>query len=424
MTSLFRVLCFAFSYSILLGSTSLSAEDWPAFRGPRGNGISLETEVPLKWSQTENIVWKVRLPTSGNSSPIVSNGRVFVTCAENEGRQRSLYCFDRKNGQKLWVRTVNFDRVMPTHKTNNYCGSTPVADGERIVVWHSSAGLFCYDFAGKELWNRNLGEFEHIWGYGVSPILHDGKIILHSGPGKRVFMTAIDLANGKTIWETDEPVETDGQYNNDRKYMGSWSTPVLAKMSGRELIVCSMPLRVNAYDPETGQIVWSCDGLRGKKGDLVYTSPVLANDICVALGGYNGPAIGLRMQGTGDITATERLWREEPNPQRISTGVFTKDHLFMANAGPNIFQCLNPSTGKIVWQERSGGAACWGSLILANDHLYVTDQNGTTHVFKPNATRFEKVAQNELKERSNSTPAFSDEQIFLRTFQHVYCIGD
>tara|TARA_R110002111_G_C6006949_1_gene374064 strand:- start:141 stop:1412 length:1272 start_codon:yes stop_codon:yes gene_type:complete len=417
-----HVLIFAFSSSLILGPTLLTAEDWPAFRGPRGNGTSLETEVPLKWSPKENIAWKAALPADGNSSPIVSNGRVFVTCAENKGRKRSLYCFDRTNGKPLWIRTVNFDKVMPTHKTNNYCGSTPVADGKRVVVWHASAGLFCYDFAGNELWNRNLGEFEHIWGYGVSPVLHEGKIILHGGPGKRVFMTSINLENGETIWETEEPVEGDGQRNQDRKYMGSWSTPVISEINGQKLIICSMSLRVNAYEPDTGKIIWSCDGLRGQKGDLAYASPVLANDVCVAMGGFNGPAIGFRMQGTGDITPQQRLWRNEPNPQRISTGIFTKDHLFMANAGPNIFQCIDPATGEIRWQER-GGAACWGSLILANDHLYVTDQNGTTHVFKPDVKRFEKVAQNELREKSNSTPAFSDGQIFLRTFQHIYCIG-
>ncbi len=418
-----QVLFLAFSYSFILGSTTLIAEDWPAFRGPLGNGISLEKNAPLKWSPLENIIWKAPLPAPGNSSPIVSNGRVFVTCAENEGRKRSLYCFDRTNGRELWVRTVNFDKVMPTHKTNPYCGSTPVANGKRVVVWHASAGLYCYDFAGNDLWNRNLGEFEHIWGYGVSPILHEGKVILHCGPGKRVFMTAIDLENGKTIWETEEPVEGNGQRNKERKYMGSWSTPIVTKNNGQKLILCSMSLRVNAYDPKTGNIIWSCYGLRGQKGDLAYTSPVVANDVCVAMGGFNGPAIGFRMQGTGDITSAQSLWRKEPNPQRISSGIFTKNHLFMANAGPNIFQCLNPTTGEIIWQERSGGAACWGSLVLANGHFYVTDQNGATYVFKPNQKHFEKVAQNELREKSNSTPAFSEGQIFLRTFNHVYCIG-
>lgn len=423
MVKRWQVLCCVFSFYVILSTGPLHAEDWPAFRGPLGNGISQETDVPLKWNAEDNILWKAPLPAPGNSSPIVSNGKVFITCAENEGRKRSLYCFDRTSGEQLWVRTVNYDKVMPTHKTNNFCGSTPAADGKRIVVWHSSAGLYCYDFAGKELWNRSLGEFEHIWGYGASPVLHAGKIILHCGPGKRVFMTALDLESGKTLWETDEPVVGDGQYNDQRKYMGSWSTPVIADVNGQTLIICSMAIRVNAYDPSTGKIIWSCRGLQGKKGDLAYTSPVLADEICVAMGGFNGPAIGFRMQGIGDITDAQRLWQKEPNPQRISTGIFTNGHLFMANAGPNLFQCLNPETGDIVWQERSGGAACWGSMILADKHLYVTDQDGTTHVFQPSSVGLEKVAENPLKERSNSTPAFSDGQIFIRTFQHLYCIG-
>ncbi|WP_417385470.1 PQQ-binding-like beta-propeller repeat protein [Gimesia sp.] len=423
MVKRWQALCCVISFFVPLSAGQLHAEDWPAFRGPLGNGISQETNVPLKWDSKENILWKAPLPAPGNSSPIVSNGKVFVTCAENEGRKRSLYCFDRTSGKQLWVQSVNYDKVMPTHKTNSYCGSTPAADGKRVVVWHSSAGLFCYDFTGKELWNRKLGEFEHIWGYGASPVLHAGKIFLHCGPGKRVFMTALDLESGKTLWETDEPVAGDGQYNDDRKYMGSWSTPVIANINGQTLIICSMALRVNAYDPATGKIIWSCRGLQGKKGDLAYTSPVLADEICVAMGGFNGPAIGFRMQGSGDITDAERLWQKEPNPQRISTGIFTNGHLFMANAGPNLFQCLNPETGEIVWQERSGGAACWGSMVLADKHLYVTDQNGTTHVFQPSTAGLEKVAENPLKERSNSTPAFSDGQIFIRTFQHLYCIG-
>ncbi|WP_417382100.1 PQQ-binding-like beta-propeller repeat protein [Gimesia sp.] len=423
MITRWQTLCCVFSIYLMFPAQQLRAEDWPAFRGPLGNGISQETDVPLTWNAEENILWKAPLPAPGNSSPIVSNGKVFITCAENEGRKRSLYCFDRTSGKQLWVQSVNYDKVMPTHKTNSYCGSTPAADGKRIVVWHSSAGLYCYDFTGKELWNRNLGDFEHIWGYGVSPVLHAGKIILHCGPGKRVFMTALDLESGKTLWETDEPVAGDGQYNDQKKYMGSWSTPVIANVNGQTLIICSMALRVNAYEPTSGKIIWSCEGLHGKKGDLAYTSPVLANEICVAMGGFNGPAIGFRMQGSGDITDAQRLWQKEPNPQRISTGIFTNRHLFMANAGPNLFQCLNPATGEIVWQERSGGAACWGSMVLADKHLYVTDQNGTTHVFQPSTTGLEKVAENPLKERSNSTPAFSDGQVFIRTFQHLYCIG-
>lgn len=174
-----------------------SADDWPAWRGPLGNGISAERSAPVTWGPDKNIKWKAPLPYRGNGSPIVSNGRVFVTCPEDgEGKRRSLYCFDRRDGKQLWVQTINFGKSTPTHNTNPHSSSTPVSDGKRVVVFHDAAGLVCYDFEGKELWKRDLGEFRHAWGYGNSPILHEGKIILNSGPGKRVFLTAINLNTG------------------------------------------------------------------------------------------------------------------------------------------------------------------------------------------------------------------------------------
>lgn len=312
---------------------------------------------------------------------------------------------------------------MPTHETNQYGGSTPAADGENVVIWHGSAGLYCYDFSGKERWKRDLGEFRHMWGYGGSPILFNGKVILHAGPGQEVFLVSIDLKTGEEHWRIAEPVEGNGERNPENKYMGSWSTPVIAKVEGKDVIVCSFATRVNGYDPATGEMLWSCEGLRGPKGDLCYTSPVIAGDLCVAMGGFNGPAIGFRMGGRGDITETQRLWRTETAPQRIGSGVYVGKHLYMANAGPALIECIDPATGKTAWEARAPGAAHWGSMVYAEGRLYVTDQQGTTHLFEPNPERFELIRSNPLEEPGNATPAFSDGQIFIRTFRHLWCIG-
>tara|TARA_R110002096_G_scaffold29509_5_gene88953 strand:- start:16397 stop:17662 length:1266 start_codon:yes stop_codon:yes gene_type:complete len=413
---------FLLAGALVLSSAS-HAGDWPAFRGPNFNGISEETGVPTEWGPNQNIVWTVSLPGENNGSPIVSNGNVFVVSAEDRGKTRSLHCFDRTNGEQRWVKTVNFGSVEPTHKTNQYGASTPAADGEHVVVWHDSAGLFCYDFSGNQIWKRDLGEFRHMWGFGGSPIIVEGRVILHAGPGTEVFLTSINLRTGETQWQTEEPVNGNGERNPENKYMGSWSTPVIAQVAGKPLIICSFATRVNAYDPATGNIVWSCDGLSGKKGDLCYTSPIIADDICVAMGGFGGPAMGFRMQGNGNITNEQQLWRSEPNPQRIGSGVYVDGYIFVANAGPNLLQCLDPATGKILWQERSPGGAHWGSTIYADGHLFATDQQGTTHVLKPNPEKYEWVRSNRLSSRGNSTPAFSDGQIFIRTFQNLYCIG-
>jgi outer membrane protein assembly factor BamB len=409
-------------FCCLVGS-SLQAEDWPMFRGPQGNGISQEKEVPLSWSAEENVRWKTALPAPGNGSPVVSNGRVFLASANQEGTKRSLLCVDRKNGKLMWEKTVSFDKEMPTHKTNPFGSSTPAADGERVVVWHSSAGLYCYDFEGKELWKRNLGEFRHMWGYATSPVLYQGKVLLNCGPGERVFMTAIDLKTGKTLWETDEPQKGNGEKNEENKPMGSWSTPLVVKVDGKDQIIGSMATRVNAYDPETGKIIWTCDGIGGNKGDLAYNSPTIAGDICVAMGGYGGPYMGLKLGGSGNTTGKNRLWRVDKGPQRIGSGVLVDGFVYLANAGPNTFQCIDPKSGEIAWEERSGGPAHWGSMVFAAGHLFVTDQGGTTTVIKPNPKKLEVVGQNKIDERSNSTPAFSDGEIFLRTFESLYCIG-
>ncbi len=409
--------------SVFLLTFSLSAEDWPMFRGPEGNGISGEKEVPLSWSAEKNVKWKVSLSSTGNGSPIVSNGRVFLVSANKDGTKRSLLCLDRKTGKQLWEQTVSYDKVAKTHKTNPFGSTTPAADGEKVVVWHSSAGLYCYDFKGKELWKRDLGEFKHMWGYGSSPVLHKGKIFLHCAPGARAFMTAIDLESGKTLWETDEPQKGNGERNENNKYMGSWSTPVIAKVGGAEQIICSMSTRANAYDPESGKIIWSSEGLSGKKGDLAYASAVVAGDVCVAMAGFGGPTMGFKLGGKGDVTKKNRLWREEKNPQRIGSGVFIDGYVYLANAGPNTFQCIEPKSGEVRWQERSGGAAHWGSMVYAGGHIFVTNQTGTTFVLKPDSKKLEIVGKNTIDERSNSTPAISDGQIFLRTFKNIYCIG-
>src|SRR5262245_39248453 len=148
--------------AILVLAGTATADDWPAWRGPDGNGLSEEKKAPTTWAPDKNVKWKAPLPQWGNGSPIVSKGRVFVTSAEDaDGMKRSLLCFDRKDGKPLWKATVEFGKKETTHGTNGYCPTTPAADGERVVVWHGSAGLHCYDFEGKKLWSRELGDFPH-----------------------------------------------------------------------------------------------------------------------------------------------------------------------------------------------------------------------------------------------------------------------
>lgn len=410
-------------FVLLVAGIQARGGEWPAFRGPDGNGIAStradERGVPRHWGPEQNIKWKTPLPAPGNSSPIVSAGRVFLTCATDEGKNRGLYCYDRKTGKLLWSQIVPFAEPDPTHGTNPYCGSSPVADGKRVVVWHGSAGLYCYDYEGKKLWSRDLGMFKHIWGYGSSPVFYGEKIILNCGPGERTFVTAIDANNGQTIWQQDEPGGASGEAG-PTEWLGSWSTPVITRVNDRAQILVSLPFHVNAYDPSDGKILWTCDGL----DKLVYTSPVISDGLAVAMGGYHGPAIGFKLGGSGNVTESNRLWQvTAKNPQRIGTGIPIGKNLYMVNE-QFIAQCIDMETGTERWQARMPEGVIWASSVLAGDMLYVTNQKGTTIVFHPNPERFELFAENKLDEPSNSTLAVSDGQFFLRTFRSLFCIGE
>lgn len=399
------------------------AADWPAFRGPRGDGATDAVNVPVKWSTTENIRWKVKLPQAGNGSAIVVGPRVFVTSAEDPGgKERSLFAFDLKTGQELWKRTVTIDRVMPTHKTNPYAGTTPASDGKVVVVWHASAGLHCYDLDGKPLWQRDFGEFKHIWGYGSSPIIEDGRVYLHSGPGARIFLTALDAATGNTIWEQPEPVDGDGSNTADKRYFGSWATPVMTTMNGERQLLLSMPKRLNAYDPATGKLLWYSEGMGHKGGDLSYSSPLVVGDSVFITAGFGGPAMAVKSGGGGDVTTSHRLWRSEKNPQSIGTGVVVDGYVYRPNAGPGTIQCIDPQTGKVVWENRAAGGDHWASIVLAGGLAYATAQSGTTVVFRPMPEKYDEVAQNKLDEHTNATPAVVDGAIVIRTFENLVCV--
>src|SRR5262249_33424673 len=159
------------------------------------------------------------------------------------------------------------------------------------------------------------------------------------------------LESGETVWQHEEPYKGDGEYNENKKYMGSWTTPLVVNFEGKEQVVFSMPTRLVAYVPEDGKLLWSCEGLRFAEGGLSYSSPVLVGDLCVSIGGFGGPGIGVRLGGSGDVTATHRVWRSDKNPQCIGSGVIVDGNLYMPFTGPNVLACIDPKTGSVLWKE-------------------------------------------------------------------------
>ncbi|MEI8383711.1 MAG: PQQ-binding-like beta-propeller repeat protein, partial [Planctomycetota bacterium] len=324
-------------------------------------------------------------------------------------------------------KSIEFTAAEPTHNTNPYCSASPVTDGERVIVSHGSAGLYCYDFAGNEQWHRDLGPCHHIWGNAASPVIWNDVVFLNFGPGERTFLLAVDKLTGKDLWRAEESGGKLGDKGNS-EWIGSWSTPVLAKFGAREELILSWPGTMKSYQPRTGEILWTCDGLFKDKGadKLVYTTPLVTPEIIVAMGGFTGawlgmkPPVDLPSSGKTDITDTHRLWRFPSSPQRIGSGVIVGEHIYVVNE-PGTAQCIAAKTGKILWTERLTSST-WASLVYAEGRLYTTSLDGESVVFLPNTEKLEVLARNKIPERTLASIAVSNGEFFLRTYDNLWCI--
>jgi outer membrane protein assembly factor BamB len=413
-----RTLLAAAALMLICCSSPLPAADWPAWRGPTGQGLTTETGLPTTWSAKENVTWKVPLPGPGSSTPIIVGDRVLVTAASDNGAVRSVICFSRTDGKELWRGETKFAGKEPTHETNPYAGSSPVTDGKAVYAWHGSAGFVAYDLDGKELWRRDLGTFTHIWGNASSPVLLGDRVILSAGPGMRHVLLAMDAKNGETVWQTELP---EALSKKPDEFTGSWATPVVRKTSdGKDELVLPLPGHVAGFDPATGKETWRCRGMT----KLAYANALVGEGHIVAMSGFQGSAFGMREPKageTGDLTASHRLWVVEKNQQRIGTGMIVDGHVYMLNE-PGVMQCIELKTGKELWKKRLTGST-WGSLVRSGDVFYVTDRAGETIIFRATPTGLEVLQENPLGEQTQASIAPSDGQLFIRTFRHLYCIG-
>lgn len=398
------------SLAIVLSiAAAVQAQEWPAWRGPTGQGFCPEKGLPLTWSEKENVKWKVPLENQGNSTPVIWGDKIFLTQAHKDGVVRSLICFARADGAKLWQQDVPYDEKERNWNPSWYCNASPAIDGERVVVSFGSAGMYCYDFEGKELWKRtDLGKWEHAFGNSASPVLYGDLVIQWCGPNEKAgrnFLLAVNKKTGETVWEHDEKA-------------GSWGTPTLIKMEGRDQLLLSTVPHLKGFDPQSGNELWVCEGLT----KYAYTSPLAAGGYAVAMSGYGGAAFAVKLGGSGNITA-DRLWHHPENTQRVGSGMIIDDHVYIVEEN-GIPKCFDLRSGEQVWKfdKRPSGSSTWGSMVHAEGRLYVLMRDGSTVVFaaKP---EYELLASNSLRgESTNSSLAISRGQIFIRTFKNLYCI--
>lgn len=412
-----------FAASLLI-STAAFAAPWPAWRGADGSGISNETDFPLKWSATENVRWKIALPERGNSTPIAWGDRIFITQAV--GDERLVICFSRKDGRELWRGGAKGVAREPSHEANPYCSASPVTDGERVIAWFGSAGLYCFDFAGKQLWQRDVGEHRHEWGYSASPVIHGDLCYLNFGPGERVFLLAVDKRTGRDAWrqylgKIDITMPRNDGFGAKAGVVGSWSVPLVIDAGEREELVMTWPEQIRSYDPKSGRPLWSCRGLN----PLIYSSTIFGEGVVVGMGGFGGSTVAVKAGGSGDVSDTHRLWSVPRDKGRIGSGVIKAGHIYILNTN-GVAQCIDLQTGRTVWEERIKGSGArsesWSSMILAGDRLYVLNQGSDTIVLRA-SPQFESLALNPLNDgMTNASIAASDGEFFIRTHAHLWCI--
>lgn len=409
-----------------------AAADWPGWRGPGGQGLCSESDLPVEWDAAgKNVRWKVALPAEGNSSPIVWGDRVFITQATERSawppvkpenfpagtsvggpavaERRSVMCFARSDGTLLWKRDTLYKEAESTHSTNPYCSATPVTDGERVIACHGSAGIVCYDMDGNELWFHDVGRLEQVWGNASSPVLYGDLVIQWCGPGERTFLLALDKRTGDVKWRHDEP---GGDSGKDGKFLGSWSTPTIAPVGGKDQLVLPVPGKLKGFDPLTGRELWWIAGA----GNLIYMSPLVEEDVAV-LG-----STAYRIGGEGELKRA-RLWRGTRGAQ-VGSGVIADGRMYLLADG-GVPVCYDLATGVDLWKDqldRRPGTTAWGSMVHAGDRLYITDQRGTTIVLAA-GPKYQLLAQNELKEHVNASLAISNGDIFIRTWKHLWCIA-
>lgn len=403
-------------------------------RGPTGLGVSQEKHLPLKWNDTENVRWKVKLPSAGNSTPIVWGDRVFITQANDVtvwpprklehfaggssagghavAEKRSVMCFNRADGKLLWQRDIEYREKEITHPTNPFCSASPVTDGERVIAHHGSAGLVCYDFDGKEQWRYDTGKLEHLWGTASSPIIYGDLCIQWCGPGERQFLIAVHKKTGEKVWQTTEGGGDTGI--TSKRFLGSWSTPMIVRVGEQAQLLFAVPHKLKGYDPKTGKELWSASG----PGNYCYSSPLFVDGVAVF-----GQDL-LKLGGTGDISK-QRL-KHRVSAMYISTAAVAGEYLYTYN-GVGVPGCYEWKTGKELWngqiESRPGGTTAWGSPVHAADRIYITDQQGSTSVFAA-GPKYQLLSINPLKERCNATIAVAHGHLFIRTHKHLWCIGE
>jgi outer membrane protein assembly factor BamB len=421
-------------------SVGAHAANWPQWRGPGGQGISDEQQIPLEWNSALNVAWKTPVAGQGHSQPIVWDNRVFLT-ADIEGapapghkapehriegeifkhpdsvgsdkqHRLNVLAFDLATGKQLWERTAYDGLVFDDrHKRSSYAAATPVTDGTRVYAYFGPEGVYAYDFDGNLVWKASIGQFPLLgMGTGTSPVLYKNLLIIQrdENAGDNSFIAALDTATGKEVWRTRRTVEA------------SWSTPVLVDVDGRTELVANGNQLIVGYDPATGRELWRAKGV---ESNAIHT-PLAGRGLVIATAGFPAKrVVAIRPGGSGDVTGTDRIaWQYDKGTAYVVSPILYGDYVYLVN-DKGVLTCLDAKTGEVKYE---GGrvpvpASFMASPIAVRDRLLLTSIDGDTYVIRAGPTH-EVIGTNAIGEPVYASLAVSQGRILVRGASHLFCI--
>ena len=406
--------------TLLLAAPS-EANDWAAFRGPDGQGVSTAKGLPVEWSESENIAWKSPMPGPGASSPIVFKDHIYVTCYSGffvpgvaEGNQkdlkRHLLCLDRKSGKKLWEKIVS--AKLPEEeriRDHGFAANTPAADEDRVYCFFGKTGVIAFDHSGKQVWSADVGSNTNGWGTSASPVLYKNMVLINASVESESLI-ALDRKTGKELWKAEGIQE-------------AWNTPVVVtNVNGKPELIVATKGSVQAFEPTSGKQLWTC---ATDIGWYMVPSVIAHDGIVYCLGGRSGvAALAVKTGGSGDVTKSHRQWTGVKG-SNVTSPVFHDGHLYWMNDNLGIAFCAKADSGELVYEKRMDRSGqVYASALLADGRVYYTTREGRTFVVaaKP---EFEVLATNDLNDGSvfNGSLAVDGTRLLLRSDKFLYAIG-
>jgi outer membrane protein assembly factor BamB len=384
------------------------AEEWPEFRGPTGQGHSTATGLPLRWSESQNIVWKTAVPGLGWSSPSIVGRQIWITTAMDEGKSLRAVCLDEPTGKIVHnVEVFKLDDPGSIHSKNSHASPTPIIEGDRVYLHFGAHGTACISTEGKLLWRTNELKYNHRHGPGGSPALYRDLLIISCDGTDVAFVVALDKQTGKIRWKQDR----DGPM--------AYTTPLVIQVNGDDQVISPGGDQVIAYKPPTGEEIWRS---RYPGGYSLIPRPVYGHGLVFICTGYNTPQVhAIRPDSTGDVTKTHVAWTLQRGAPHSPSPLLVGDNLYLVS-DRGIATCLDARTGKQHWQERVDGNYS-ASPLYADNRIYLLNEDGLSTVLLP-GVNFKVLATNQIEGRTLASLGVHGKALFLRSATHMYRIEE